>query len=428
MEQKFKKHLDSLLTHFPNPKILVAVSGGVDSVVLAHLVATCGFSFGIAHVNYKLRAENSDLDEELVAKLASELNVSCHSATRPIDSNESGIQEKARDFRYAWFEELMKTHTYNVVVTAHHANDQLETFFMRLSRGSGIEGLCGIKSISTNLVRPLLPFFKQEIIEYAQAHDLQWREDTSNTSTKYLRNAIRHHVMPAFLGLSQHTASNTLTSMHHLTDAFQAISTEVKHIRDGWKNKSDSLIIPLRSLEKLEPQPFWLHHLFSTYGFDAIEIQKLLCTHSGKKCESATHQLFREREHLLLKPIDGHNDVVEEQYSVSKNGIQHPIQMEVSTAFSDIKSTESCVFFDAAKLTFPLTLRKWKRGDVFYPTGMKGKKKLSKYFKDEKMSFSEKEQQWLLCNKNDVIWVVGKRIDRRFVSKDKLPSLQIKLI
>ncbi len=373
MEQKFNTYLESLLANISNPKILVAVSGGVDSVVLAHLVATSKLPFGLAHVNYKLRAEDSDLDEKLVVKIASQLHVSCHSKDCPIDSNESGIQEKARDLRYAWFEELMKTHAYNVIVTAHHANDQLETLFMRLSRGSGLEGLCGIQPVSTNLVRPLLPFFKYEILEYAHKHDLQWREDASNASTKYLRNAIRHHVMPAFLDLSNHSATNALNSMQHLNDAFQAISSQVKHIRDDWKNESGSLIIPLRSFENLEPKLFWLHHLFSSYGFDAHEILKLVQTHSGKKCESATHQLLRERDHLVLLLHENERKLGDDHYQVPKNGIRQPIRMDVIMPSPTMKSSKTSALLDATKLTFPLTLRKWKEGDVFYPTGMKGK-------------------------------------------------------
>ena len=428
MEQKFKQHIESLLNFASNPKLLVAVSGGVDSVVLAQLLSKCGYDFDMAHVNYKLRGADSDLDESLVSDLAIALHVNLHKAIKPIKPDASGIQEKARNLRYAWFEELVAEHQYDAVLTAHHADDQLETLFMRLSRGSGVEGLSGIRAKNGFLIRPLLPFFKEELVVYANVKTLQWREDVSNNSTKYLRNAIRHDVMPSFLGLSSQTAANTLKSVQYLQEAFDAISSQANWIKKGWENAPDGIIIPLNSIEGLQPKRFWLHHLFTIYGFDAVEVDKLLDAHAGKKCTSATHELLRERDHLVLSSQSNLKDDTDKVYFVSENGIEFPVKLEFSIPTTATKTTENCVLLNASKLTFPLVLRRWNEGDMLYPTGMEGKKKLSKFFKDEKMSAVAKKNQWLLCDENNVIWVIGKRLDRRYAAHNSSNILQIKII
>ncbi len=427
MEQRFREHIASVLEGATNLKILVAVSGGVDSVVLVHLLSKCAYDFEVAHVNYKLRGSDSDLDEKLVCKLAASLQVPFHSDIRLIDPNESGIQKKARDLRYAWFRELVALHEYDAVLTAHHADDQLETLFLRLSRGSGLEGLGGIQAKKGFLIRPLLPFFKDEIIAYAKANDLSWREDASNSSKKYLRNAIRHDVMPTFLSLSPQTATNTLMSMQHLQDAFEAIDIQINAIKQQWINSKEVTTIPLISIQHLTPRGFWLHHLFSSFGFDAVEVDKLLGTHAGKKCISTTHELLRERDHLVLSTTTATHDSLDQQYLVSKKGLEYPLRIQISNLSKRSKPASNSILIDTSKLSFPLLLRRWREGDVFYPTGMKGKKKISKFFKDEKMSTVEKKNQWVLCHKNDVIWIVGKRSDRRFVANDFSESLQIKI-
>ena len=425
MEQRFRTNIKSLLD-LANPKMLVAVSGGLDSVVLTHLLRRCGFEFSIAHMNYKLRGTNSDLDATFVSELATELGAPFHSIVSPLDAKASGIQEKARDLRYAWFSTLREKHKFDVVLTAHHANDQLETLFMRLSRGSGIDGLGGIRPENGFLIRPLLPFFKAELMAYAKKHNLIWREDASNATTKYLRNAIRHKVIPAFSVLSPETAANTLRAMHHMRETSEAIAVQTASIKTQWQQANETTVIPLTTIVDLNPQEFWLFQLFSPYGFDVNEIQKLLKSHSGKKCESATHQLILEREHLALSSLSEKSEV-KEQYLVPKAGIASPIRLQISIDACIQKAT-NVALFDEEKLSFPLILRRWNEGDFFYPTGMKGKKKLSKFFKDEKMSAQEKKNQWVLCNKNDVIWVIDRRVDRRFASNDQSHSLQIKLV
>ncbi len=428
MEQRFKQHIESLLNFASNPKLLVAVSGGVDSVVLAQLLSKCGYDFHMAHVNYKLRGADSDLDESLVSDLAIALHVNLHKAIKPIKPDISGIQEKARNLRYAWFQELVAEHQYDAVLTAHHADDQLETLFMRLSRGSGVEGLSGIRAKNDFLIRPLLPFFKQELVDYAKVNKLQWREDASNNSTKYLRNAIRHNVMPSFLALSSQTAANTLKSVQHLQEAFDAISAQVNVIKKAWENAADGIRIPLASIEGLQPKRFWLHHLFSVYGFDAFEVEKLLDAHAGKKCTSTTYELLRERDHLVLSSQSNLKDDAEEVFLIPMSGIESPLKLEFSKPNNATKITADCVLVNASKLTFPLVLRRWNKGDLFYPTGMEGKKKLSKFFKDEKMSAAAKKNQWLLCDENNVIWVIGKRLDRRYAAHNSSNILQIKII
>ena len=428
MEQRFKYHIISLLGTPKRHRFLLGVSGGVDSVVLAHLLHTLQIDFGIAHVNYGLRGADSDADEQLVRDLAASLDVACHVTQSPIDPAASGIQEKARDLRYSWFTEVLESNTYDIILTAHHADDQLETLFMRLTRASGLEGLGGIHDKKGALVRPLLPFRKDEILAFAKEQKLQWREDFSNSSTQYLRNAIRHKVLPSFMKLSTDAAANTLTSMQHLRDAYEGIQSQLQNITSDWKQQGEALKIPFSSIDALHPKSFWLHHLFAPYGFDVKEVEKLLVTHAGKKCTSATHKLTHARDHLLLIEVHREATISQGVFLVPEEGIETPIKLSITEAKSSATPQVHTAVLDKAKLDFPLILRKWKVGDVFYPSGMTGKKKVAKFFKDEKMSTLDKKQQWLLCSGNDIVWVVGKRINRKFEAVANTTTLQIQLV
>jgi tRNA(Ile)-lysidine synthase len=299
---------------------------------------------------------------------------------------------------------------------------------MRLIRGSGLEGLGGIQDKNDILVRPLLPFRKAEILAYAKEQKFNWREDVSNSSTKYLRNAIRHNVLPSFKELSPDAAANTLTSMQHLRDAFEGIASQLQNIKAAWSKQGETFIIPLTSIGTLNPKSFWLHHLFAPYGFDVKEVEKLLKTHAGKKCTCDKYVLTRERDHLILAPIDLTVTTEQDYFLVPEKGIEAPIKLNISTDVGAHKSTTNCAVLDKSKLDFPLILRRWKTGDVFYPTGMTGKKKVAKFFKDEKMSVRDKKQQWLLCSGDDIVWVVGKRINRKFEALANTNTLQIKLV
>ena len=428
MEQRFKGHIASLLGTPKKYRLLLGVSGGVDSVVLTHLLHRLQLDFGIAHVNYGLRGADSDADEQLVRDLAASLDVACHVTQAPIDPTASGVQEKARDLRYNWFGEVLESNTYDLILTAHHADDQLETLLMRLTRGSGLEGLGGIQDKKGFLVRPLLPFYKDEILDYAKEQKLLWREDVSNSSSKYLRNAIRHEVLPSFKGLSADVAANTLTSMQYLRDAFKAIQSQLQNIKTGWKQEGEVLKIPFSSIDTLHPKSFWLHHLFAPYGFDTKEVEKLLETHAGKKCICEKYVLSRERKHLILASTTVTVATEQEYFLVPERGIETPIKLKISANFIASMPTANCVFLDKEKLVFPLILRRWKSGDVFYPTGMTGKKKVAKYFKDEKMSSLDKKKQWLLCSGDDIVWLVGKRINRKFEPVANTTTLQIQLV
>ncbi len=428
MVQKFSDHIVSLLGTPKKYRFLLGVSGGVDSVVLAHLLHTLQIDFGVAHVNYALRGADSDADEQLVRDLAASLDVACHVTQAPIDSAASGIQEKARDLRYHWFGEVLESNAYDTLLTAHHADDQLETLFMRLIRGSGLEGLGGIHGKKSFLVRPLLPFRKDEILAYAKAQKLNWREDISNSSTQYLRNAIRHNVLPSFTELSPDAAANTLASMQHLRDAFESIQLQLQNLKADWKQQREALKIPFSSIDELHPKSFWLHHLFAPYGLDVKEVRKLLDTYAGKKCTGEKYILTRERNHLILTPTVAIVATEQDYFLVPEEGIDTPIKLKISADVIASQPTSKCAFLDKEKLDFPLILRRWRSGDVFYPSGMTGKKKVAKFFKDEKMSALDKKQQWLLCSGEDIVWVVGKRINRKFEAVANKTTLQIQLL
>ena len=364
----------------------------------------------------------------MVCDLADSLAVACHITQAPIAPDASGVQARARDLRYHWFREVLESNNYDTILTAHHADDQLETFFMRLIRGSGLEGLGGIQDKNDILVRPLLPFHKAEILAYAKEQKLNWREDVSNSSTKYLRNAIRHNVLPSFKELSPDAAANTLSSMQHLRDASEGIASQLQNIKAAWSRQGETFIIPLTSIGTLTPKSFWLHHLLAPYGFDVKEVEKLLKTHAGKKCTCDKYVLIRERDHLILAPISLTVTTEQDYFLVPEKGIEVPIKLNISTDVGAHKPTTNCAVLDKNKLDFPLILRRWKTGDFFYPTGMTGKKKVAKFFKDEKMSVRDKNQQWLLCSGDDIVWVVGKRINRKFEASANTNTLQIKLV
>ena len=287
LKQKLKnKKINQIYNKFEksislNEKFLVAVSGGPDSLALAFLAKIYSIKKGLTSkfviIDHKLRPESTK-EAKHVKKNLKKYYIDCEILTWKGKKPKSGIQEKARDLRYNWFLEVLKSNDYDVILTAHHADDQLETFLMRLTRGSGLKGLGGMQDKKGVLVRPLLPFNKNEILSYAKKQKLNWREDISNNSTKYLRNAIRHKVIPSFTGLSTNAVVNTLSSMQYLRDAFEAIESQLEKIKATWKQDGKSFTIPLSSIEQFNPQSFWLHHLlaFSLLLFQLKNLPNIL--------------------------------------------------------------------------------------------------------------------------------------------------------
>ena len=419
MLEDFKKHIQD---HFPNllqDKFLLACSGGLDSVVLAHLCSQCELDFSMAHCNFKLRGEESDEDEKFVQELAKKLDKSLFikkfETLEYAHDQKVSVQMAARDLRYEWFNGLMRQKNIKTLVTAHHADDNLETFIINLSRGTGIKGLTGIPSQTRNIDRPFLPFTRIQILEFAKSSNLAWREDQSNAETKYLRNKIRHGIVPLLKELHPTFLANFSETQEFLKQIADISDNHISQLKeDIFKEDGEVIRIKIESLQSLKPLEAYIHALFSAYGFTEWEdLQHLLTAMSGKEVRSRTHRLVKDRDFLLLTKI-ADNFQKEFQITKEETEIQLPIGLSISTVHIIEEVGPNVLYLDKETLKYPLTLRKWQKGDYFYPLGMGGRKKLSKYFKDEKVDVIAKEKQWLLCSGDDIIWVVGKRADDRY--------------
>ena len=419
MVQKFNNHIVTDLPFLKEKKLLVACSGGLDSVVLAHLCAALDFDFTLAHCNFSLRGAESDGDEEFVRQLASKLGVECFveqfDTGHYAETQRLSVQMAARELRYQWFDELLQSKRLDYVLTAHHADDSLETFLINLSRGTGIEGLSGIPEVNGTIVRPLLPFSRKEILAFAESEGIEWREDGSNASTAYLRNKIRHVVVPHLKELHPAFLQNFQNTQHFLGQTNDLVINHLKELKQKmFRHEKGVVKIQISELEKLQPLDAYLYGLLSEYGFtEWNDLKSLLGAMSGKQLISKTHRLLKDRDCLMLSKIEIKANT---SYAVHLNETTSdlPIKLKLEELKTLGETGENVVFFDKEKLNFPLVLRNWKKGDYFYPFGMRGKKKLSKFFKDEKMDLISKEKQWLLCSDEEIVWVLGKRADERF--------------
>jgi len=408
------------------PRILVTVSGGVDSVVMCHLFRKAEFSFGIAHCNFKLRGKESDADERFVKTLAEKMHVPFHRKSfraEPFARRKKlSVQMAARELRYGWLKRLAKEKKYGCIATAHHLDDSIETFFINLLRGTGIAGLQGIPAKQGNIIRPLLFANKKMIRQYAEKENLQWREDSSNFSDKYLRNRIRHHLIPSLKKLNAGFEKTIVKELSYFKDAagiFKKFMEEKK--REIVEEEGKNILLNIKKLKDSGYPETILHEVLRAYDFQPetteLIVKKIYGT-AGKKFLSPTYRLIKDREFLVLSPL---KKKTSRTLTVRKN---QPAAETAELFFSfehihsppaDIRSAaKEVAFLDADKLFFPLTIRKWEPGDFFYPLGMKGRKKLSDFLTDVKIPSGEKENAWVLLSKNEIAWVVCHRIDERF--------------
>ena len=301
------------------------------------------------------------------------------------------------------------------MVTAHHADDNLETFLINLSRGTGIEGLTGIPAKTASISRPLLKFSREEVVTYAKENKLAWREDASNEDVKYLRNKIRHTIVPRLKELHPTFLENFLRTQEYLLDTLKINLNHIQNLKRQLFIKEDNQEkVSTAALLNLQPTKSYLFHFFKEYGFTQWDdIYGLLRANSGKEVHSPTHRLLKDREYLMLRRI---TPEVETVYRISEGQviINEPIPMKIEEIDQMEKFSQNILYVDKEKLKYPLIIRKREKGDYFYPLGMRGKKKVSKFFKDEKLDSFSKENQWLLCSENHVVWIIGKRADDRF--------------
>jgi len=437
--KNFKNHITNNLSFLKEAKLLIAISGGLDSVILTHLCHKLKLNISLAHCNFNLRGKESDADESFVLELAENLDLEVfieHFSTNAYaKDNKLSIQVAARELRYSWFSDLADSLHFDYIVTAHHADDNLETFLINLTRGTGLSGLTGIPEINENIVRPLLPFSREELETYAKANHLKWREDSSNSSDKYLRNKLRHHVIPVLKETNPELLQNFNTTIENLKDTADIVEESLRAVAKRAIIDLDEhkMVLDILPFKKANNPKAYLYEMFKDYGFTAWDdILDLLDAQSGKQIFSDHYRLVKDREHLILTELN-HSKLGKTEESIVIKETDKTIQTPAGTLFFDeadalFGKRTNVIFVDTSKLKFPLTLRQWQKGDVFYPLGMKGKKKLSKYFKDEKLSLIDKENVWLLISEENIVWVLNRRADDRFKVTDKTTRiLQIKL-
>jgi tRNA(Ile)-lysidine synthase len=419
MLANFRKHVTETLPFLHNGRLLIALSGGLDSMTLAALCLELKLDISIAHCNFGLRGEESDADQRLVSDFANKHGLRFFAQrfdTRTFAADAGlSIQMAARELRYRWFAELLERENFDWVLTAHHADDNLETFLINLSRGSGVGGLVGIPEINGEVVRPLLAFGRREIEAYAKAENLQWREDSSNVSDDYLRNKIRHNVLPALKSVSGHFQASFAESQSHLRQT-RSMADDASRLvyKQVAIEKENKVIFKILELKRLPNFHAYLYHWLQGFGFTAWpDVYALADAQPGKRVFAPGYVLLKDREVLILERL---KPVVAQTFEIGRDtrSVVRPVPLSLDVVSHIDNAGQNRIFVDLEKLTFPLRFRKWEQGDYFYPFGMKGKKKVSKFFKDEKIPLTEKQDVWILESGGDIVWIVGHRADDRF--------------
>jgi tRNA(Ile)-lysidine synthase len=428
--EKFKTYAQTLFK--PEEKILLTVSGGKDSVVMFDLFLNAGFRFGVAHCNFQLRGEDSIGDEEFVQNIAHNQGINFHSIR--FDTKEFAHQKAistqmaARELRYEWFEKIRIEGSYDFVATAHHLNDNIETILLNLTKGTGVAGLRGIQAKNGHIIRPLLFATREEIEEYVSVNNLSWREDSSNASTDYQRNLLRHEVIPVLKRINpnlEETFSRNIDRFHDLEMAFQKNLNYFK--TTVLRQEGDTIFIKISNLKYWQSTTYLLEETLKDYGFNYQQIKAIeqsLHGHSGKQFFSPTHVLVKDREDLVIsrRTEDDFEEVIIEEIkpSLSNNPSQPSpdgegyYALEIELPSNHYPTEIEPQRFDLDKIKFPLTLRKWQQGDWFIPLGMKGKKKISDFLIDRKIPLHLKKVTFTITSQYNIIWVVGQRIDDRF--------------
>ena len=436
MEKLFLNHLKKNFPSISVSKLIIAVSGGVDSIVLFHLCLKLKLNFFVAHCNFKLREKESDLDEKFVRDLAIKHNIKFYTKsfnTKKLSNNDNkSIQMVARELRYSWFEELSKELNVKHILTAHHLDDSLETFLINLSRGSGIDGLLGIPKVNDTVFRPLLIFKKDEILSYAKENKITWREDSSNKKNEYLRNQIRLEVLPKLKEINPNLLENFSKSIDRLQQSKSIIKDKMDgFISDVSFTRDENIYFEINKIKQVSNIDAYLYELLKKYNFTQWDdIRDLLDSQSGKQIISKTHKLLKDREHLILAK---NSELENKSLLINKSSKEVVVsagKIKVSIAKKISKQDLDVIYLDSAKLDFPLRVRNVLSGDYFYPFGMNGKKKVSKYLKDKKTSVFDKDKVLILeTSKNKIIWVIGMRLDDRFSVTDNTKEItKIELI
>ena len=433
MVEQFLKYIRNEKLFHSSQLILLAVSGGADSMLMLHLFVQTGFPVAVAHCNFKLRGSESDADEQFVADYCDRHNLTFHSRTFETSEYAStegiSFEMAARELRYNWFEQLLQCHGYDFLATAHHQDDVIETFLINLSRGSGIRGLSGIQPKSGKIIRPMLFTNRVEIQDYCTRFKIDYRTDSSNEDTVYKRNLIRHEIVPMLEQVNSAFRKNALKTIGTLNETgmlFQQRMSEIK--ASVYSDDEFGAMVHIEKLMNFSPLKTILFELIREFGFQPEQIDDIidsLTKESGRKFYSEDYRLIKDRDYLLIVP----NPTGQEKlFYIEEDNLKlsFPIHLvfEKMERAADFRysTNPNVVDLDWDNLTFPLILRHWQEGEYFQPLGMTGLKKISDFFIDEKYSIPEKENAWILASGNRPVWIVGKRLDDRvkITSKTKI--------
>lgn len=429
MINEFKKFISENNLVKTGDKILLAVSGGIDSMVMANLFYQLDYNVGIAHCNFSLRGTESDNDEELVRQFATDCNIHFFSIRFETKAfardNKLSIQMAARDLRYRWFEEIREKNSYDSIAVAHNLNDNIETLMINLVRGTGLSGMSGMKPISNRIIRPLLFASRQDILSFQNEHNIIFREDKSNADTKYIRNRIRHLVIPVLKEINPSIETTLNETAERFMGLNEIVNDYILKLRENISEEKNNFInFNLAGLKSCSHNKAVLFELFKPYGITNYllnDLLKVIKGRTGGQIITETHRIIKNRKEIIVSP-----EILKDESSYAINS------MEEFTIFPGISSAKSVIItdnyeipsdsfsacIDSRKVKYPIIIRKWKSGDHFYPLGMKQKKKLSDYFIDSKYSRFDKENTFILESDGKIVWIVGDRIDDRFKITD----------
>jgi len=438
MIEEFKRFiLDNNMIR-PGDRILLAVSGGIDSMVMAHLFLKNEYEIGIAHCNFSLRGRESDKDEELVRHFAQTNKVPFYTTRFDTRSyagmNRISIQMAARDLRYKWFAELKAENGYNSIAVAHNLNDNVETLLINLTRGTGLAGLAGMKPVNNDIIRPILFATRLDIQNYRNQHDVPYREDRSNADTKYIRNKIRHLVLPVLKEINISIETTLNETAERFAGFSEIVSEYISQLREHISEEQENIVtFNVNQLKKHLHNKVVLFELFRPYGITnplITDLVKVIGGNTGGQIITESHRIIKNRNEII---VSSEEIAKETTYTITATeefcvfpGISSARNVKITDTY-EIPSDPHIACIDSQRISFPLIIRKWKAGDFFYPLGMKQKKKLSDYFVDNKYSMFDKENIFILESDGQIVWLIGDRIDDRFkITPDTKKGLLIK--
>ena len=428
LADKFQKFIRDNALVSPGDRVLLTVSGGVDSMVMLSLFAEAGYDIGVAHCNFGLRGPEADEDEVAVAAAAKCYGVPFYNrrfdTKGEMERTGESVQMAARRLRYTWFEDLSRAEGYDSIAIAHHADDSIETFFINLLRGTGLKGLTGIHAVRGRVIRPLLFASRREILDYAKAHAVRYREDSTNGSTKYLRNKLRLGIVPRLREITPRLTEVMSVDIQRLTDAQLFINRGIEMIRSAVVESRDGMdIIDPSRIDAAFPTGFVIYELMnSAYGFRGDTVDRLCAAlragATGKRFYSKDHVAYVDRGRVIISPIAPDDDCLTELPKESRktycgNGVLYVDYTDIDNV-ETLVTPETVALLDADRLEYPLVLRRWHEGDWFVPFGMNGRKKVSDFLVDAKVPVAEKRRQFVLLSGEDIVWLIGRRIDDRF--------------